>query len=88
MPIKRRLKPGKQIKGDKKVSTIHVVVPEDKKHQVRKSLKTIYPINPRQNYPEKIQWHAIEIILDRDVTVIEQSAIAAEREKIKQHSFL
>ena len=47
------LKPGKQIKEDKIVSTIHVVVPENKKDQERKALKTIYPINSRQNLLEK-----------------------------------
>ena len=40
------LKLGKQPKGDKKVSAIHVVVPEDKKAQARKALKAIYPCIP------------------------------------------
>ena len=35
------LKPGKQTKGDKKVSVIHVIAPEDEKSQVRKMLKAI-----------------------------------------------
>ena len=48
------LKPEQQIKGDKKVCTIHVVVSEDKKTQARQSLKTIYPSIPRQHYPEGI----------------------------------
>ena len=41
------LKPGKQPKGDKKVSAINVVVAEDKKPQTCKVLKTIYPSIPR-----------------------------------------
>ena len=35
------LKPGKQTKGDKKVSVIHVIAPEDEKSQARKMLKAI-----------------------------------------------
>ena len=46
------LKPGKQIKGDKKVSVIHDMVPEDKKTQARKALRTFYPRMPRRNYLE------------------------------------
>ena len=49
------LKPGKQTKGDTKVSAIHVVVPEDKKMQARKALRKIYPSIPRHHYPEEIQ---------------------------------
>ena len=82
------LNPGTQIKGDKKVSTIHVVVPEDKNFQAKKSLKVIYPSIPRQNYPEGIQWRAIENITDRDFTVTEQSAIVVEKIKCKQNTFL
>ena len=78
------LNPGEQPKGDKKVSEI----PKDKKAQVRKALKVIYPSIPRQHYPEERQWRAIENIADRDFTVIEQSAIVAERMKYKQNAFL
>ena len=81
------LKPDKQPKGNKKVSAIHVVVSEDKKAQARKTLKEIYPSIPRQNYPEGIQWRAIENIADRDFTVIEQSAIVVERMKFKKNDF-
>ena len=82
------LKPGKQTKGEKKVSAIHVVVPEDKKAQARKALKKIYPSIPRQHYPEGIQWRAIENIADRDFTVTEQSTIVAKTIKYKQNAFL
>ena len=75
-------------KRDKKVSKIHVMVPEDKKAQARKSLKTIYPSISSQYYPEGIQWRAIENIADRDFTVTKQSTIVAERMKFKQTSFL
>ena len=63
------LKPGKQSKGNKKVSTIHVVVLEDKRNQTRKALEAIYPSIPRQYYPEGIQWIAIENIVNRYSTV-------------------
>ena len=82
------LKPGKQPKGDKKVSAIHVVVPEDKKVQARKALKVVYPSIPRHNYPEGIQWIAIENIADRDFTITKHSTIVAERMKFKQNAFL
>ena len=75
------LKPGKQPKGDKKMSTMHVVVPENKKAQTRKALMVIYPSTPRHNYLEGIQWRAIENIADIDFTVTEQSAIVVERIK-------
>ena len=75
-------------KRDKKVSKIHVMVPEDKKAQARKSLKTIYPNISSQYYPEEIQWRAIENIADRDFTVTKQSTIVAETMKFKQTSFL
>ena len=82
------LKPGKQRREDKKVHAIHVVIPEDKKAQARKALKAIYPSRPHNNYPEGIQWRAIENIADRDFTVTEQSSIVAERMKFKQSAFL
>ena len=77
------LKPGKQRYEEKKVHAIYVVVPEDKKVQARKALKAIYPSRPHNNYPEGIQWRAIENIADRDFTVTEQSSIVAERMKFK-----
>ena len=77
------LNPGEQPKGDKKVSEI----PKDKKAQVRKALKVIYPSIPRQHYPEERQWRAIENIADRYFTVMEQSAIVIERIKSKQNTF-
>ena len=82
------LKPGKQPKGDKKLSKIHVVVPEGKIAQARKALKAIYPSIPRQNCPEDIQWRAFENIVDRDFTATEQSANVVERMKFKQDDFL
>ena len=82
------LKPGKYIKGNKKVSSIHVVVPENKKAQATKSLKEIHPSIPRQHFPEGIQWRAIEHIVDRDFTVTEQSNVVVERMKCKQNAFL
>jgi len=65
------------------VYDIHVVVPEDKIAQARKALKAIHPSRPHNNYPEGIQWRAIENIADRDITVTEQSSIVAERMKFK-----
>ena len=82
------LKPGKQQREEKKVHDIHVVVPEDKKAQARKALKAIYSSRPHNNYPECIQWRAIENIADRDFTVTEQSSIVSERMKFKQSAFL
>ena len=54
------LKPSKQIKGDKKVSANHVVVPEDKKVQARKALKKIYQSIPRKHYPEEISGERVK----------------------------
>ena len=73
------LKPGKKIKGDKRVSAIHVVVPKDKKAQTRKALKIICPSIPIHNYSEGIQWITIENIADRNFTMTEQSFIVVER---------
>ena len=82
------LKPEKQRKGDKKMSVIHVVVPEDKKCQTRKALKAIYPSISRQNCPEGIQRRTIENIADRDFAVMKQSTIVPERKKFKYNIFL
>ena len=82
------LHPGKQPRGEKKINAIHVLVPEDKKAQARKALKTVYPSLPQPHYPEGIQWRAIENIADRDFTVTEQASIVAERMKHKQSAFL
>lgn len=41
---------------EKKMSTIYVVVPEDKKAQARKALKFIYRSRPQDNYTEGIKW--------------------------------
>ena len=82
------LKRGKQQREEGKLHAIHVVVPEDKRAQARKALKTIYPSRPHNNYPEGIQWRAIENIADHDFTVTEQSSIVAERMKSKQSAFL
>ena len=49
-----------------------MIVPEEKKAQVRKALKTIYPSLSQPHYPEGVQWRAIENIADRDFTVTEQ----------------
>ena len=49
-----------------------MVVPEDKTSQARKAFKSIYLSQPHNNYPEGIQWRAIENIVDRDFTVTEQ----------------
>ena len=61
----------KETKGDKHMSAIIVVIPEDNKAQTRKALKSIYPSILRQNYPEGIQWRVIEKITDRDFTITE-----------------
>ena len=79
---------GKQTKGDNKISTIHIVVLEDKTSQTRKSLKTIFPSIPRQNYPEDIQWRAIKNTAGRDFTITEQSTIVVERMRFKHNTFL
>ena len=71
------LKPGKQQREEKKVHAIHVIVPEDKKTQARKALKSIYSSRLHNNYPEGIQWRPVENIADRDFTVTEQSSIVA-----------
>ena len=47
--VKRIILKGKETKGNKKVSAIHVVVPENKKSQARKALKKIYLSIPRQH---------------------------------------
>ena len=70
------------------MSSVHVVVHEDKKYQARKTLKEIYPSTPRKQYPEGIQWREIENIADRDFTMTEQSSIVAERLKLKQNEFI
>ena len=82
------LKSKKHIKGYKKVSAIHIVVPEDNKYQVIQSLKEIHPSIPRQNCLEGVLWRAIENISNRDFTVTKQSAIVAERMKFKKNASL
>ena len=72
----------------RRFQVLNVVFPEDKKFQAKQSLKAIYPSIPRQNYPEGIQWRAIENITDRDFTVTEQSAIVVEKIKCKKNTFL
>ena len=81
------LKKGKQNNWDKKVRAIHVVISEDKKVQARKSLKAIYPSIIRQYYLEGTQWISIKNIVDRDFTVIKQSAIVTERVKFNKIFF-
>ena len=68
---KINLKLEKETKGDKNMSAIIAVIPEDSKTQTRKALKSIYPSIPRQNYPEGIQWRVIEKITDRYFTLTE-----------------
>ena len=81
-------KPGKQRREEKKVHTIHVVVPEDKKAQAMKALKSIHPSRSHNNYPEEIKWRAIENIADRDFIVTEQSSSVAERNIFEHSAFL
>ena len=51
---------------------------QKKKHKLKKTLKNIYSSRPHNNYPEGIQWRAIENIMDRDFTVTKQSSIVDE----------
>ena len=49
------LHPGRQQRGEKKVNAIYVMVPEAKKAQARKVLKTVYPSLPQPHYSKVIK---------------------------------
>lgn len=65
------------------MNAIDVIVSEEKKPQTRKVLKAIHHSLPQLYYSERVQWRAIENVVDKDFIVTYKSSIIAEKKKYK-----
>jgi hypothetical protein len=83
-----RTKKGALPKGSKRVKAVHAVCSIEDSGKVRDILKRMYPSKPRKEYPEGVQWRAIENTADPDFPVPPRARMIAERMKYKQANFL
>lgn len=83
-----RIKKGALPKGSKRVKAVHAVCSMEDSDKVRDILKRMYPSKPKQEYPEGVQWRAIENTADPDFPVPPKARMIAERMKYKQANFL
>ena len=86
LPI--RIKKGALQKGAKRVKAIHAVCSMGDSDKVRDIMKRMYPSKPRSEYPEGVQWRAIENTADPEFPVSPRARLIAERMKYKQANFL
>jgi hypothetical protein len=83
-----RIKKGSLPKGSKRVKAVHAVCSIEDSNKVRDILKRMYPRKPRKEYPEGVQWRAIENTANPDFPVPPRARMIAERMKYKQANFL
>jgi hypothetical protein len=72
----------------KRVKAVHAVCSIEDSGKVRDILKRIYRSKPRKDYPEGVQWRAIENTADPDFPAPPLARMIAERMKYKQANFL